>query len=94
MPAHRLSRRTRSRTRPDRGTSSTVVEMHPVHSEAIVAAGYDARSRVLAVRFESGGSYEYLDVEPELYDELLSAQPHPWSRIGERVKAHPFRRVG
>jgi hypothetical protein len=69
------------------------VALQPVRSDAIRAAGYDARLRVLAVQYESGAVYEYLEVEPELFDELLQAQPHPWSQVGERVKAHEFRQV-
>jgi hypothetical protein len=70
-----------------------MVEMRPVRSDAIVAAGYDRRRRVLAIRFVSGATYEYFDVDPELYEELRRLEPHPWSRVGERVKAHRFRRV-
>lgn len=70
-----------------------MVELQPIRSDAIVAAGYDRRLRTLTVRFESGGTYEYFDVESELFDELLRAQPHPWSRVGDRVKSHRFRRV-
>jgi len=68
-------------------------KLPPVQSDAIVAAGYDPARRVLAVRYESGAVYEYFDVDPELYDELLAAQPHPWSRVGERVKSHRFRQL-
>jgi hypothetical protein len=70
-----------------------MVRLRPIRSDAIVAAGYDPAARVLAVKYESGTVYEYLDVDQELYEELLAAQPHPWSRVGERVKAHEFRRV-
>jgi len=70
-----------------------MVRLRPIQSDAIVAAGYDSERRVLAVKYESGTVYEYLDVEPGLYEELLQAQPHPWSRVGERVKAHRFRQV-
>jgi hypothetical protein len=70
-----------------------MVRLRPIRSDAIIAAGYDPAGRVLAVKYESGAVHEYLDVAPELYDELLAAQPHPWSRVGERVKAHEFRQV-
>ncbi|GAA4163386.1 hypothetical protein GCM10022286_23780 [Gryllotalpicola daejeonensis] len=70
-----------------------MVELRPIQSDAITAAGYDGTRRTLAVRYESGAVYEYFDVDPELYDELLGAQPHPWSRVGERVKSHRFRQL-
>jgi hypothetical protein len=68
-----------------------MIELRPVVSDAIVAVGYDRRHHVLAVQYASGAVYEYFDVEPELHEELLRSQPHPWSRVGERVKAHRFR---
>jgi hypothetical protein len=71
-----------------------MAELQPIRSDAIVAADYDRGRAVLTLRYESGGTYEYFDVEPELYEELLAAQPHPWSQLGERVKAHRFRRLG
>ncbi|GAA1836761.1 KTSC domain-containing protein [Agromyces salentinus] len=64
-----------------------------IHSDALNGAVYDVARRVLTVEFESGSVYEYLDVEPELYDELEAAQPHPWRVVGERVKGHEYRRV-
>ena len=48
---------------------------------------------MLLVQFESGSIYEYFDVEPELFEELEAAQPHPWHVVGERVKEHRFRRL-
>lgn len=71
-----------------------MVELRPIRSDAITAAGYDRGRRILAVKYESGSVYEYFDVEPELYDELIHAQPHPWSRVGVRVKEHRFRQLG
>ncbi|WP_022894223.1 KTSC domain-containing protein [Agromyces subbeticus] len=67
--------------------------LHPISSEALRAVSYDRERRVLTVQFESGSIYEYFDVAPELHAELLEAQPHPWQVVGERVKAHRFRRI-
>ena len=64
-----------------------------IDSDALDGASYDPERRVLTVRFESGSVYEYDDVEPELYDELVAAQPHPWHVVGARVKQHPYRRI-
>lgn len=70
------------------------MSLKPIHSDALDGASYDRRRRILTVRFESGGTYEYYDVEPALYQELENAQPHPLTVVGERVKAHRFHRVG
>jgi hypothetical protein len=67
--------------------------LEPVQSDAIDAAGYDGDRKVLLIRYRSGAVYAYFEVEPELYDELLRSQPHPWSVVGERVKIHRFRQL-
>ena len=65
--------------------------MTRVESEAVRAVGYDPDARVLRVEFRESGVYDYLDVPPALFEEML--RPHPWSRVGEEVKSHRFRRV-
>lgn len=67
--------------------------MEPIESDALTGVDYDAERRVLTVRFESGGIYEYDGVEPALHAALLAAQPHPWTVFSEQVKAHPYRRI-
>jgi hypothetical protein len=64
-----------------------------IQSDALDGVAYDRGRRVLLVQFESGSIYEYFDVEPELFEELEAAQPHPWHVVGERVKEHRFRRL-
>ncbi|HEU4808507.1 MAG TPA: KTSC domain-containing protein [Homoserinimonas sp.] len=69
------------------------MDLEPIDSDAIDGVSYDAASRTLTVKFESGGVYEYFDVDPSLFEELQHAQPHPWSVVGEEVKSHRFRRL-
>jgi hypothetical protein len=69
------------------------VRVPRIDSDALDGASYDPGRRVLTVLFESGSVYEYYDVEPELFDELEAAQPHPWHVVGARVKEHPYRRL-
>jgi hypothetical protein len=64
-----------------------------IDSDALNGASYDPERRVLTVEFESGSLYEYYDVDPGLFDELEASQPHPWRVVGERVKAHRYRRL-
>lgn len=64
-----------------------------IRSDALLGASYDLERRILTVQFETGSVYEYYDVEPELYDELEAAQPHPWRVVGERVREHRYRRI-
>ncbi|MHA6668333.1 KTSC domain-containing protein [Homoserinimonas sp. A447] len=69
------------------------MHLDPIDSDALDGVSYDAASRTLTVKFESGGVYEYFDVEQSLFDELQRSQPHPWSVVGDTVKAHRFRRL-
>jgi hypothetical protein len=69
------------------------MELDPIDSDALDGVSYDAASRTLTVQFESGGVYEYFDVDPLLVEELQRSQPHPWSVVGQEVKAHRFRRI-
>jgi hypothetical protein len=45
----------------------------PVTSSSIQAVGYDEPSRTLHVRFNSGATYSYPDVEPEQHRALVEA---------------------
>ena len=63
-----------------------------VNSRAIDAVGYQAADRVLIVRFRSGETYEYDNVDRDLFEALLSSA-HPWTEFGEEVKRHRFRHV-
>ena len=63
-----------------------------VNSRALDAVGYQAAERVLVVRFRSGETYEYLDVDRTLFEALMSS-PNPWSEFGDEVKSHRFRHV-
>jgi hypothetical protein len=44
-----------------------------VKSSVILAAGYDAQSRVLEVEFHSGRIYQYFDVPRREYETLLAS---------------------
>ena len=48
-------------------------EMIQVQSSNVEAVGYDAHRSELHVRFASGDMYVYLNVDPSLYEGLLSA---------------------
>jgi KTSC domain len=67
--------------------------LKPIRSDALVGVDYDRDRRVLTIEYVSGGRYEYYGVDPDLFEELIRSQPHPWSRVGERIKAHPYRRL-
>ena len=66
--------------------------MYPVISTNVESVGYDPVARVLRVRFQHGGTYDYSGVDSSLYEAML--QPHPWRRVGRLVRAHPYRKLG
>lgn len=48
-------------------------DMTQVRSSNVESVGYDANRRELYVRFATGDTYVYLNVEHSLYEGLLSA---------------------
>jgi hypothetical protein len=67
------------------------MQLHFVISTSVFAVGYQTSSRTMRVQFQSGGIYDYFDVDPNLFEQML--QPYPWRRIGKVVKAHTYARV-
>ena len=59
------------------------MRLRAVQSEMLDLVGYDAKSQVLEVVFNSGDRYRYLDVPPDEYDGLMSAES-----IGQYMHRH------
>jgi hypothetical protein len=67
-------------------------EMRRTHvsSSAISSVGYDERSSVLEVEFQSGAVYDYFDVPPKVYKALLKA-PSKGNFVSRRIRdRYPF----
>jgi hypothetical protein len=69
------------------------MERQKVESSMLREVAYDPETRTLEVEFTSGGVYEYHDVPPEVYADLLRAESH-----GQYFRAHvrgayPYRRL-
>ncbi|MEP7342931.1 MAG: KTSC domain-containing protein [Acidobacteriota bacterium] len=62
----------------------TVVESSMVH-----AMGYDSKSRTLEVVFNSGRTYIYEDVPPEIYKELMAADSKGQYMRAEIIDCYP-----
>lgn len=45
----------------------------PVSSSNLQSVGYDAATKTLEIRFDSGGIYQYLNVPPSTHQGLMSA---------------------
>ena len=67
-----------------------------IDSDNVRAAGYDDASKTMTVQFDSGWTYEYYGVSPELWLAFLAAQPNPWSQVGFPMLVEagvPYRRI-
>jgi len=51
-----------------------MAELIPVESSMIQAVGYDVKTQILQVVFNSGQTYHYEGVPEEVYQELLAAE--------------------
>lgn len=64
-----------------------------VSSSAIASVGYDRKSRTLELEFSSGGVYDYYEVPPKVYEELMSAESKG-RFVSERIRGqYPSERV-
>jgi hypothetical protein len=66
----------------------------PVASTNILSLGYDPASETLEVEFSSGSIYQYYNVGPALYDQLMIASSKGQFLNAYIKNAHPFSRVG
>lgn len=49
------------------------MRMTPIDSTAIARTGYSGAKRILRLEYRNGRIYDYFDVPPEIYKEMLSA---------------------
>ncbi len=63
-------------------TIGTNGQLIPITSSNVLAAGFDAETFIMSVKFNNGAIYEYYDVPTTLWEEFVAAQPHPWSEVG------------
>ena len=50
------------------------MRMTPIDSTAIARVGYDPARQILRLQYTNDRIYDYFDVPPELYEQLLSAE--------------------
>lgn len=74
---------------------TTELQWETTTSETIEAFAYVPEYRDLLVRFKSGGSYKYGNVDEALVKRLRKR--HPWHEIGAELRdpeKHPYERMG
>ena len=50
------------------------MEREPVDSSTMKSVGYEDRSRILEVEFQSEAAYQYLGVSAKIHQELMAAE--------------------
>lgn len=55
----------------------------PVASSSVASIGYDGDSQTLEVEFVGGGVYQYMNVPPNAYEELMNS-----SSKGTHINRH------
>src|SRR6186713_265804 len=66
----------------------------PVESTDIISIGYDPKTGTLEIEFKEGRIYQYLDVEPDVYDRFTRTDSYGeyfYSFINKRYR---YKRVG
>ena len=58
------------------------------------SVGYEAKSRILEIEFDSGAVYQYLDVPLRTYEELRAAESMGRYFNGEIRDSFPYVQVG
>lgn len=66
----------------------------PVVSSTIVAIGYDEPSQTLEVEFNTGTIYQYYNVSPALFEQLMHASSKGQFLAYQVKNIYPYSRVG
>jgi hypothetical protein len=71
------------------------MEMQPVDSSNLAAAGYNSNSQILRIQFNDGSLYEYSGVPEHVYNGLLSASSKG-RYFDQHVKkaGYPYTKIG
>lgn len=68
-----------------------MISLFPVQSSMIAAAGYDSRSHILVVLYNTGKAYEYHHVPPDIFWGLMSAESKGRFMNREVLGRYPYR---
>lgn len=67
--------------------SASIVQLQRVVSSVLSAVGYEPKRKILEVEFRSGRLYQYFDVPPNVYEQLLAA-PSLGSYFNKAIRPH------
>ena len=66
-----------------------MAKLIPIESSMIQAVGYDPKTRILEVVFNSGRTYCYENVPPKVYKELMAADSKGQYMRSEIMSVYP-----
>ncbi len=66
-----------------------MAKLIPVESSMIQAVGYDPKTRILEVVFNSGRTYCYEDVPPKVHKELMAADSKGRYMLSAIIDVYP-----
>jgi hypothetical protein len=66
------------------------MQLDPVDSSIVAAAGYDADLRILVILFNSGKAYQYFEVPPEVYQGFLAASSKGHFMLENVIDNYPY----
>ena len=66
----------------------------PVESSDLVAIGYDPKTRILEIEFKEGRLYQYLEVEPAVYERFMRTDSYGEYFYAHINKHYRYKRVG
>ncbi|HEX9028785.1 MAG TPA: KTSC domain-containing protein [Anaerolineales bacterium] len=67
-----------------------MITLEPVESSMLASIGYDPKSQLLVVLFNSGKVYEYYNVPPEVYQGLMSAESKGGYMNSQIIDVYPY----
>jgi hypothetical protein len=67
-----------------------MVILFPVNSSMIAAAGYDAKNSILIVLFNTGKAYEYYEVPPQEFQDLMKAESKGRFMNSRVIDVYPY----
>jgi hypothetical protein len=70
------------------------MQLTTVESSMIHAIGYDAEQQLLEIVFNTGRTYQYLEVPPEVYKELMKAESKGRYFLANVRDMYPYQPAG
>lgn len=65
----------------------------PVESSDIISIGYDAKAKMLEIEFKEGRIYQYLDVEPDVYERFMRADSYGEFFFAHITKHYRYKKI-